>query len=212
MKILESRPKRYDKGIAWLSRGQSEKIKARIVREHVQPGTRMLEIGVGTGTLAVMAAKKGASVLGFDICEAMLKVAREKVAEAKLGDNVRLREMGVGGMDSFADGSFDLVCSTLVFSELTKEEQTYALRHALRILTPGGKLALADEVKPTTTGKRLLHALARAPVALVTYLVTQSTTNAVRGLMQMVAEAGFVVDREERSSLDSFMYLVARKG
>jgi demethylmenaquinone methyltransferase/2-methoxy-6-polyprenyl-1,4-benzoquinol methylase len=211
MKILESRPNQYDRGLVLLSLGQSERVKRRIVEEHVHPGVRMLEIGVGTGALAVMAARKGAKVVGFDISEDMLRVARQKMAAANLNENTELMEMGVGGMDTFEDESFDLVLATLVFSELSPDEQAYALRHAWRVLRPGGRLVVADEVKPRQAGKRLLHGLVRAPLAVITYAFSGSTTRAVKDLKRLAQEAGFTQEHLERSGMDAFLYLVARK-
>jgi demethylmenaquinone methyltransferase/2-methoxy-6-polyprenyl-1,4-benzoquinol methylase len=211
MKILESRPKRYDRGIAILSLGKSEKAKKRLVADNVQSGDRVLEIGCGTGTMAILAAQKGAEVFGFDVSGPMLEVARKKVGGAGLSKTIELVEMGVSGMDRLPDGGYDLVMSTLVFSELSPDEQNYALRHAHRTLRPGGRLAIADEARPRSFGKRLLHGAVRIPLLVVTFALTQTTTRAVVGLSERVAQAGFRIIKEERSSLDSFLYLTAVK-
>lgn len=211
MKILESRPKRYDRGIALLSLGKSEKAKKKLVADNVQSGDRVLEIGCGTGTMAILAARKGAEVFGFDVSGPMLEVARKKVDEAGLGKTIELVEMGVSGIDKLPDGRYDLVMSTLVFSELSRDEQVYALRHAHRMLKSGGHLAIADEARPKSFGKRLLHGAVRIPLLLVTFALTQTTTKAVVGLCERVSEAGFRIETEERSSLDSFLYVVAVK-
>lgn len=211
MKILESQPRRYDYGIALLSLGQSENTKKRVVADNVKPGSRVLDIGCGTGTAAIMAARAGARVTGFDISIPMLAVAREKVVAASLADRIELIEMGVSGMNRFADVSFDVVMSTLVFSELSLDEQTYALDQAFRILRFGGLLAIADEVRSIKVGKRLLHSIIRLPLLIVTFALTQTTTHAVEGLPERVRQAGFYVDTEEQTALDSFLYLVAIK-
>ncbi|HUT55188.1 MAG TPA: corrinoid protein-associated methyltransferase CpaM [bacterium] len=211
MKILESQPGRYDRGISWLSLGQSGRAKRRIVDEHVRPGMSVLEIGAGTGTMALLAARKGARVLGFDVSNAMLKIARRKISDAKMDDRVELWEMGVSGMDKLPSASFDLVASTLVFSELSRDEQAYALREACRVLRPGGFLAIADEARPRTALKRLTHTALRLPLLLVTFALTQTSTKAVEGLEQAVAEAGFKIIRAERDSWDSFLTLAAKK-
>ena len=209
MKVLESRARRYDRGIALISLGQSEKARRRLVADNVRQGARVLEIGCGTGTAAILAARGGADVLGFDVSADMLAVAREKVKAARLEDRIRLVEMGVSGMDRLADRSFDLVMATLVFSELSPEEQAYALRHARRTLRDGGRLAIADEARPEGLVKRALHRVVRFPLTVATFVLTQTTTSAVEGLCDLVRVAGFRVDVEERAALDSFLYLVA---
>ena len=211
MKILESQPERYDRGIALLSLGQSERFKKRLVNDNVQPDFKVLEIGCGTGTMAILAAQKGAKILGFDVSPAMLRIARKKIDAAGLSDKIELMEMGVSGMDKLAENSFDLVMSTLVFSELSHDEQVYALRNSYRILKPGRRLAIADEARPRSFGKRLLHSAVRFPLLLVTFALTQTTTKAVERLSDLMAEAGFMIDLEERRTLDSFLYLVAIK-
>jgi demethylmenaquinone methyltransferase/2-methoxy-6-polyprenyl-1,4-benzoquinol methylase len=212
MKILESRPERYDRGIALLSLGAADRCKRRLVEDNVAPESRVLEIGTGTGTMAVLAAERGAHVLAFDISAAMLDVAQKKVDAAEVADRVELREMGVSGMDELLDASFDLVMSTLVFSELSPDEQRYALHHAHRVLDAGGRLAIADEARPRSLGRRVLHGAVRVPLAVVTFVLTQTSTSAVQGLSARVSEAGFAVEREDRSALDSFVYLIATKG
>jgi demethylmenaquinone methyltransferase/2-methoxy-6-polyprenyl-1,4-benzoquinol methylase len=211
MKILESRPKRYDRGIALLSLGASESARKRLVNENVKPNSRVLEIGCGTGTMAILAARRGAQVLGFDISGSMLQIAREKVEAAGFSDRIELAEMGVSGMENLDGNSYDLVMSMLVFSELSRDEQVYALKHAYRTLKPGGKLAIADEAIPEGFVKRLIHLVVRIPLAFLVFILTQTTTRAVTDLNDLVSQAGFVIDTEARSHLDSFIYLVAIK-
>jgi demethylmenaquinone methyltransferase/2-methoxy-6-polyprenyl-1,4-benzoquinol methylase len=211
MKVLESQPERYDRGITLLSLGAADRCRKRLVDENVRPGFKVLEIGCGTATMAILAARRGADVLGLDVSAPMLEVARRKIAAAGVADRIRIEEKGVSGMDKLADNSFDLVMSTLVFSELSHDEQVYALRHAYRILKPGGRLAIADEVRPDDPAKRLLHAAVRIPLLIATFLLTQTTTRAVDGLPELVSAAGFRIESTQRSSLGSFLYLVAVK-
>jgi demethylmenaquinone methyltransferase/2-methoxy-6-polyprenyl-1,4-benzoquinol methylase len=72
MKVLESQPQRYDRGITILSLGAADRCRQRLIDENVQPGSRILEIGCGTGTMAILAARKDADVLGFDVSAPML--------------------------------------------------------------------------------------------------------------------------------------------
>jgi demethylmenaquinone methyltransferase/2-methoxy-6-polyprenyl-1,4-benzoquinol methylase len=211
MKILESQPERYDRGIALLSLGAAPRAQRRLVEDNVRAEMRALEIGCGTGSLTLLAARAGAQVQGFDVSPGMLEVARGKVRAERLEDRIELLEMGVSGMDSLAGESYDLVMATLVFSELSGDEQRYALAQAHRVLRPGGRLALADEARPEGWAQRLLHGLVRFGLLIVTFVLTQTTTRAVERLPEQVARAGFRIETQERSSLGSFLYLVARK-
>ena len=211
MKVLESQPKRYDRGITLLSLGTADRARRRLVEDAVEPGNRVLEIGCGTGALTVLAARKGAQVVAFDVSAPMLAMAHRKVADLGLSDRVRLEEWGVSGMDALADESFDVVLSALVFSELSADERVWSLRHAFRVLRSGGRLGLVDEVTPEKPGERLVHGAVRLPLLLLTFALTQTTTRPVDGLRGLVSAAGFLVEEEERTALGSLLYLLAVK-
>jgi len=54
MKILESRPERYDTGINILSGGHAKKIRKQIIQTYVKPGMEILDIGCGTGSFLIL--------------------------------------------------------------------------------------------------------------------------------------------------------------
>ncbi|TEU02193.1 MAG: class I SAM-dependent methyltransferase [Dehalococcoidia bacterium] len=212
MKILESSPQRYDAGINLLSLGHINKIHQDIVENYIAAGDEVLEIGCGTGTMAILCAEKGASVVGFDISYQMLAIARRKVSERNLTDKIQLREMAATEMDNnFGDGTFDKIVSTLVFSEFYPDEQKYVLREAYRILRPGGLLIIADEVRSNSPWKRILHLSVRLPLMVITYILTQASTRALKGIEDALTDTGFEIIYQKRSLLDSFGLYVARK-
>jgi demethylmenaquinone methyltransferase/2-methoxy-6-polyprenyl-1,4-benzoquinol methylase len=134
MRLLESAPRRYDMGIRLLSLGRSERVHSRMA-EQVEPGERVLDVGCGTGSLALRCVQKGALVTGIDVSPQMLDVARAKLAAFDLEDKVELRQMSAIDLDEgFPDGSFDVVLSSLVFSELSEDEQRFVLRECHRLL------------------------------------------------------------------------------
>ncbi len=213
MKVLESAPQRYDRGINMLTLGQSRRIQQEIVENYINSGDQVLDIGCGTGTLAIACAEKGASVIGFDISSPMLAIARRKVQERNLADRIRLQEMGAVEMDkAFANETLDKVVSTLVFSEFYPDEQRYVLRQTYRVLKPGGLIIIADEVRPNSLWKRILHLLVRIPLAAITYILTQTSTKAVKDIRSSLISAGFKIIQEKRNLLDSFGLYVAQKG
>lgn len=215
MKILESRPRSYDRRMDAVSRGRVGALKRAVVDAVSSPeGARVLEIGCGTGELALMLARLGAIVDGFDRSEAMAAMAKERLEsdEAKeLLGSLTFQRMGVDGMDELETGVYDAAVSTLVFSELTDDERRYALKHAHRALRPGGQLVIADEVVPRTAKGRALHALVRTPALVATFLVSRDTTRPLSDLEGELEAAGFAVDREERSQGDALAIVTAHR-
>ncbi len=210
MKILEGRPRSYDKAMNRASAGRVLRIK-QSVAALVPDGARVLEIGCGTGELAAICLDRGAVVDGFDLNPAMIEAAGKRIAAMGVADKFTVRQMGVDAMDSFADGTYDAVVSTLVFSELSDDERRFALKHAFRVLKTGGRLIIADETVPRTFAKKVVHAFVRAPVSAVTFLLSGSSTHPVDDLVGEVATAGFTVKKEERSHGDAFALVVAEK-
>ncbi|MFI5399343.1 MAG: corrinoid protein-associated methyltransferase CpaM [Candidatus Binatia bacterium] len=199
MKILESAPRRYDLGLRILSLGRVTIMYDAAAEAAVagQPAPRVLEIGCGTGNLTRRLAERGAIVTAIDINPDMLAVAHAKLSD--LSPTVELREMAaVEIADRFTAGSVDAVAATLALSEMSEEEQAYVLDAAYRVLRPGGRLVVADEVRPSGLAARIVHALVRWPLAWVTYLVTQTSTAAVRNLAGLVRGAGFRVVEERK--------------
>jgi demethylmenaquinone methyltransferase/2-methoxy-6-polyprenyl-1,4-benzoquinol methylase len=212
MKILESRPRRYDTGIAWLSLGQADRVKREIVERWVTDDTRLLDVGAGTGTLALLAAARGAAVTGIDVSAPMLAEAERKRGASPAGSRVTLIEAGVAEMDTALEGmSFDLVTASLVFSELSHDEQRYALARVKSLLAPGGRLVVVDETEPHGAARRAIYHLVRLPLALVTFSLTQTSTRAVTGLEEKVRAAGFEIEDVQRRSMGSLVLLAARK-
>ena len=201
MRLLESAPRRYDAGIELLSLGQHRRMLERMAGQ-VIPGDRVLDIGCGTGSLVLLCAKRGAQVTGIDSSAAMLRVAKLKLADARLSSPAELREMSAIDLDgSFDDGAFDVVLSSFAFSELSADEQRFVLRQCARLLAADGRLLVADEVMPRALPARLLSRLIRFPLVLLAYLLTQTTTHAVADLEDTIGEAGFEIDCVERHLL-----------
>lgn len=212
MKILENRPERYDTGIAILSGGHANKIKKQIIQTHVRPGMEILDIGCGTGSLMVDAAKGGARIAGVDISKGMLAVARKRIAKKGMEDRVALYHAGAVEIDSlFEENSFDLIISTLVFSELYSEERALALHQIKKLLKHDGTFVIAAEVPPEKLPKRIVHFLVRLPLSVFTYIIAQTGTKPFARMAEEITDSGMRITREERSFLDSFSIITAEK-
>ncbi len=210
MRLLESAPRRYDIGIRLLSLGHVDKVHSQIAERFAAEGLHVLDVGCGTGSLAIALARRGARVTGIDLSPQMLDMARRKVEEAGIGDGVTLAQMSAIDLDeAFEDGSFDLITSTLVFSELSDDEQRFVLRQCHRLLAREGRVVIADEKVPPSWPKRLLHMLVRLPLVVVTYALTQTTTRAVRDLESQITAAGFHVEWTDATFLGDFQIVAA---
>ena len=102
---------------------------------------RILEVGAGTGSLAIAALSRWprARLIVSDAARGMLELARERIAAAGVGDG-RV-EFVEGGADALpvAAGSVDLIMSSFVL-QLVPDRLT-ALREAFRLLAPGGMVS-----------------------------------------------------------------------
>ncbi len=210
MKILERRPRSYDRKMDKASRGRVMEMKQGVAAE-VPAGAHVLEIGCGTGELAAILIGRGATVEGFDLSPSMIAAARERIEEKNLQGRLGVSRMGVDSMDCFESEAFDAVVSTLVLSELNRDERRFALKQSFRVLRAGGLLAVADEVVPRTVGRRLLQSLIRVPLLLATYMISGSTTRPIADLPGEVRAAGFSVKKEIRSHGGAVALLTARK-
>ncbi len=210
MKILESAPSRYDRGIRILTLGKMDKAYDRLT-SYIGSGQIVLDIGCGTGALTLKAAKNGATVKGIDVNPQMLEIAQKRASEANLTQSIELCEMGVAELGSEEPESYNVVMSGLCFSELTEDELIYTLKEVKRILKPRGLLLIADEAKSKSISKKILNWSVRVPLKAITYLLTQTTTKAVEDLPEKVKEAGLRIETIRLNKMGNFIELVARK-
>jgi phosphatidylethanolamine/phosphatidyl-N-methylethanolamine N-methyltransferase len=105
-----------------------------IQRMDIQPGERVLEVGVGTGINLALYPKQ-CSVTGIDFSESMLEKARERAAKGLR--NVRLLQMDAADL-KFADDSFDIVYAPYLISVVPDPVQ---VAHEMRrVCRPGGRI------------------------------------------------------------------------
>lgn len=122
----------------------------------IQPGQYVLDLGCGTGTLAMMAkqAQPSAEVSGLDADPDMLKVANYKKNQAKL--NVKF-DVGFTNDLPYPDASFDRVLSSIMIHHLKTPDKEKTAREVYRVLKPGGQLHIIDFGKPVTWYGKILR-------------------------------------------------------
>jgi len=126
-----------------------------IEQANIQPGQKVLDLGCGTGTLAIMAkaAQPKAEVIGLDADPEMLKMAVDKSTEQKI---VVKFDEGFTNQLPYPDASFDRVMSSIMIHHLKTPEKEATAREVFRVLKPGGELHILDFGKPVTWYGKLL--------------------------------------------------------
>lgn len=182
---------------------RDEGFKSRLLDQAgIGPGVRALDLGCGTGTLAVLAAGRGADVTGLDADAAALRLAREKVGSL----SVTLVE-GLSTEVELPAESFDVVLSSLFFHHLTAEAKRTTMRRAHGWLRPGGSVHIADWGRAANP---LMRGLFYGVQALDGF---ETTTDNVRGLLPtMLVEAGFESVEETRTESTVFGTLSFYRG
>jgi ubiquinone/menaquinone biosynthesis C-methylase UbiE len=173
---------------------RERRFKGRLLAEAaLRPGFRVLDLGCGTGTLALMAKRDepGAVVVALDGDPAAVELARKKIARE--GARVELH-LGFAQQLPYPDRCFDRVLSTLLLHHLTRQGKTAALREVARVLAPAGELHLADFGRPA-------NRLMRAGFSLVRkFEGMENTEDNARGrLPEMIALGGLRNVRETAS-------------
>lgn len=153
------------------------------------PGGRVLELGIGTGRIALPLVEQGAEVTGIDASEAML----EQLAAKRGADRVRAVHGDMA--QDVPDGPFDLVLATYnTFFNLTDATaQLACARRVAEVLRPGGRLVLETFV-PSDDGDGRSSGVTPRTIEAERVVLTVSRRDAVSqrvdGQMIELSDAG----------------------
>ncbi|MFW9880110.1 MAG: corrinoid protein-associated methyltransferase CpaM [Candidatus Thorarchaeota archaeon] len=212
MKALEKKAEKYDKGIKNLTLGRLPKIKKYIADNLVHKNDNLLDIGMGTGTFAILCAKRGATVTGIDSSEKMLAVAKKTITQEGLNEKIQIIKIPVIVLDDqFDNSSFDKIVAILSFSEFYQKEQDFCLEQINRLLKDDGEFILVDEVKPKKIWKRIIYFLIRIPLLIITYFESQLTTKSLKNMEEKLERHNFSIIEEKSYLLDSLKLFRLRK-
>lgn len=186
-RVIRKYTKYYDTVVALLTREQRWR-SAAIRHLALKPGHIVIDIGCGTGSLAILLKRHqpGARVIGVDPDPEVLAMAREKVRKA--GVEVEfLQGMGDKAAELVGPGSADKAVSSLVSHQCPVPMKEAIIASMFAVLRPGGDLVIADYGLQRS-------ALMRFGFRFVQHVDGKADTqpNADGILPELIAQAGFV--------------------
>lgn len=125
---------------------------------HRTTGRDALDLGCGTGVMALRLAERGFRVQGIDHSEGMLKIARATAERRGLATRVELRQ-GDGRDLPYDSGRFDVVTCQGVLHHL--DDMRPCVAEIARVLKPGGVFYIADPCEGSTPASRSFARLGR---------------------------------------------------
>lgn len=138
--LFSGLPARYDTLAAVLSMGQDRRWRSAMVDRVVAgPGSRILDVATGPAGVALAVQRRtGASVVGIDVTETMLRRGQANVAAAGREPDIKLL-VGRGEQLPFPDSSFDALTFTYLLRYVADPAATLA--ELARVVRPSGTVA-----------------------------------------------------------------------
>jgi ubiquinone/menaquinone biosynthesis C-methylase UbiE len=140
--------------------GADQARQSLLDQPELRSAERVLDIGCGTGTFAVLLKKRfpKVEVIGLDPDQKALARAKQKSESA--GVPIRF-DQGFADEHQYESGSFDVIFSSFMFHHLESKDREKTLREVRRVLRPAGTFYLLDfEVSQTGSGRdffRMFH-------------------------------------------------------
>ena len=155
-------PARYDWLVWLLTLGRERAFREKLVAlARLAPGEAVLDVGCGTGTLAITARRQvgpSGTVHGIDASPEMIARAERK---ARTADVEVAFKIGSAQNLPFADAQFDAVTLTVMLHHLPRKGREECAREVRRVLKPGGRALVVDFGGPTRKRKGILAHLHR---------------------------------------------------
>jgi len=156
------------------------RVRRRLIDQSMLTGgSRVLDVGCGTGTLAILIKKRNPAITVVALDPDGRALAKGERKARRAGTPIDFNR-GFAGALPYPDRSFDRVFSSLMLHHLEPEAKTQALREVRRVLRPNGRFHLADfSASVADGGRSRLHSHHRL------------TDNAESHLLALLTDVGF---------------------
>jgi ubiquinone/menaquinone biosynthesis C-methylase UbiE len=149
---------RYDLLVWLLTLGRESAFREKVIRlARLEPGEAALDVGCGTGTLAIAAKRRVGThgvVHGIDASPEMIVRAEKKATKA--GMAVAFGQ-AVAEALPFSDASFDAVLASAMLHHLPLDARRQCLHEIRRVLKPGGRLLAVDFIAAKRERRGWIH-------------------------------------------------------
>ena len=208
---VEKAPERYDQAVKIMTGGKIDTIK-KIISLKIKPGEKVLDIGCGTGSLALQCVERGATVTGVDSSMFMLNECNKKIKELNLEGQFNVVLDSVTQLEkNFKKESFDFIVSTMVVGEFPKDYMDYIFNSCKELLKPGGKIMIADEVWPKSFIYRQLFKIIMGILWIPQFLILRRAFYPIKDLEEIIIRAGFKIISVKNWPGSTFQLVEAEK-
>jgi ubiquinone/menaquinone biosynthesis C-methylase UbiE len=118
---------------------------------HLRPGVTVLDVATGTGAQALAFAGSVGKVIGIDLSDAMLGMARRKTPPPNV-----FFQQGDAAALPFPDAGFDAACVSFALHEMPGSVRERVLREMARVTRPGGTIIVVDYGLPKARATRFV--------------------------------------------------------
>lgn len=122
----------------------------------VGPSSRVLDVATGTGAQAHAFAQRAGTVVGVDICEAMLRIAKRR----RPSENLTYKQADATALP-FADASFDIACISFALHEMPRSIRDRTLEEMVRVTVPSGTIVIVDYAPPRDAFEKAIARVVR---------------------------------------------------
>src|SRR5262245_19856310 len=135
----------YDLLVWLLTLGRERAFREKILRlGHLEPGESVLDVGCGTGTLAVAAKRQvGPTGMVYGLDASLEMIARAEKKARKAGVEVVFKKAMAQSLP-FPDAQFDVVLTTVMLHHLSRKARQELAVEMCRVLKPGGRVLAID--------------------------------------------------------------------